>query len=78
MTNEEEDDMTSIFEFDKKRKKDKSNPQAVFKAKLNNEALVGQFGDQFNLLDIDTRISDEEFVKIAIQRAKKLFQKEAG
>ena len=45
---------------------------------LNAEVAEDEFGDSVNLMDIDTSVSDEEFVRLSIERAKKLFRKEAG
>ena len=59
-------------------KKKKSKASKIIKSKLNSELVNEEFGDDFNLQDIDTHISNEEFVRLSILRAKKLFRKEAG
>lgn len=51
---------------------------AVKKAKPSAEVVEDEFGDSVNLMDIDPTVSDEEFVRLSIERAKKLFRKEAG
>ena len=51
---------------------------AVKQAKPSAEVVEDEFGDSVNLMDIDTNVSDEEFVRLSIERAKKLFRKEAG
>ena len=78
-----EDEEESEFNFDQSAVPDKSkNGKArdeprIIKSKLNKE-VDEEFGDNVNLLDIDTKVSNEEFVKLSIERAKKLFKREAG
>ena len=51
---------------------------AVTKAKPTEEMVYEEFGDGTTLMDIDPTVSNEEFVRLSIERAKKLFRKEAG
>ena len=47
---------------EQKGKKKKSKASKIIKAKLNSDLINEEFGDDFNLQDIDTHISNEEFV----------------
>ena len=51
---------------------------AVTKAKQIEDMVQEEFGDNVNLMDIDPNVSNEEFVRLSIERARKLFRKEAG